>query len=122
MLEISHRAKYMVDLPVPVVYHRQHFNSVSMRTPCQDYFAYFPALLEIAQEQYSNYDPGFWKVFYNAISDYIIRECIVKPRALKVGLDAARSAVLKCAQMIPRQFLTRKKRFMFWYLSRLKNA
>ncbi|MBQ7949936.1 MAG: glycosyltransferase family 2 protein [Alphaproteobacteria bacterium] len=122
MLEIAHKAKYMADIPMPVVYHRKHFNSVSMRTPCQDYFDYFPALLEIAEKQFPNYDPGFWQIFYNAITEYIIRECIVKPRALKANLDAARATILKCAQMIPRQFLSRKKRFMFWYLSRLKNA
>ena len=121
-LNLTYRARLMAEVPVVVVYHRLHFNSVSKRTNCVDCMSYLYTVLEIANSLIPYYEPQFWVAFYNMITDYIVRECVIKPRALKVHLDLGRQTMIKCAQIMPRHYLSRKKRFMFWYLSRLKHA
>lgn len=121
-LNVTHRARLMAEVPVVVAYHRMHFNSVSKRTSCPDCMAYLTVILNTANSLIPHYEPMFWHIFYNMISDYIVRECVVKPRVLKAYLDLGRKTMIQCAQIMPRKYLTRKKRFMFWYLSRLKHA
>ena len=121
-LNVTHRAGLMVEIPIVVTYHRIHFNSVSKRADTMACMSYLSVILETANSLIPNYEPQFWYMFYNLITDYIVRECVIKPRSSKTNLEHGRKTMIYCAQIMPRQFLPRKKRFMFWYLSRLKHA
>ena len=121
-LNVTHRAKLMVEVPMIIVYHRTHFNSVSKRVTTDACMSYLLVTLETANSLIQNYEPQFWFVFYDLLTDYIVRECVMKPRTLKKHLELGRKTMIRCAQIMPRQYLSRKKRFMFWYLSRLKHA
>ncbi|MDR0741387.1 MAG: glycosyltransferase [Rickettsiales bacterium] len=122
MMELGWRAENMVDSMAIVVYHRKHMTSISRQTRGADFYSYFPAILEHAQNMRNKYDGAFWRIFYESITNYLMFETIFKPKMYKNHQKESREALLKCSGLIPREYLGWKKKFMFWYLSKLKNV
>ncbi len=123
MLENAWRAGKIVDVHTPIVYHRGHNSSVSMRTMLPDYFAYFTNLLEMLAGAHKNYCDDLCKYIYNSIAEQILMHTVIKPKVLRAHQEEAKQTLIKCAHLIPRRYLVGwRRRIMFWYLSRLKNA
>ncbi len=122
VIENIWRANQIVDVNAPVAYHRLHDTSSSTRARPTDFFDYFIRLLNVAQNVSHHYSPVFCRLLYTSLAESLIKEAVLTPNLYKTYMPQARKTIIQCAKMIPLKYLSGRRKLMFWYLSKLKDA
>jgi glycosyltransferase involved in cell wall biosynthesis len=122
MMDILYRSHPTIETPVPVVNHRYHDEAMTnMNKLDETYFDWFPHYFEhLRDNSLDKYDAEFLRQTYRAAFAYLLMETISRPRKFNKLQMQARAVLIKSCKLIPRRYLTRKQRFLCWFLTCLK--
>lgn len=122
MMDILYNAYPIIETPITVINHRHHSGAMTnMGKFDETYFNWFPHYFEhIRDNCLDKYDADFLRHTYQAAFSYLLMETISRPRKFKKLQMQARAILIQSCKLIPRHYLTRKQRFLCWFLTCLK--
>ncbi|MDR0726595.1 MAG: glycosyltransferase [Rickettsiales bacterium] len=111
MLDISYKAKRIVETPLISTYHRIHESSITQQKFSPQTFLFFaPLFKHVTMNLLDKYDNGFWQFYFNDTFKYMLMEMIFKPSQFRMYQKEARDALRETVKLIPKKYLTRKNR------------
>lgn len=121
MLDLCHRANFIVETTNISVYHRLHKNAITSSTFDPHYFDWFPTYFKyIEQNLLDKYDSRFWHTFYRNTFGYLLYETTFRPRHTGKYATEGRDTLLASIKHIPRRYLTAKQRLLCRFLTWIK--
>ncbi|MBQ8256193.1 MAG: glycosyltransferase family 2 protein [Alphaproteobacteria bacterium] len=121
MLDLCHRANFVVETTNISVYHRIHSNAITSSAFNPRYFDWFPKYFEyIEKNLLDKYDSHFWRIFYRNTFGYLLYETTFRPKHTGKYATEGRDALLASVKHIPRRYLTTKQRILCRFLTWIK--
>lgn len=121
MLTLCHNIKHIIESDCVTVYHRWHSKSMMHTQFKIDHFDFFPIIFQYMQNNIlDKYDFNTLKLFYEMLFEYLIDETILRPKRTGKFHNAARRTLIQSCKLIPRRYLSPKKRILCWFFACMK--